>query len=151
MSEFLPSLDAEIGRLERAVEAIPEVVKLRELRRVRAMYAESETTSRAAQIVAKIDQAISPGRRMSPERQRALDFIAEQLARAVGGPIRTSTLMEMLTGAGIEIGGSDPLNNLSALLSTSGRFIAHGRSGWTLKRGDPMNEGSEAVAAEPPK
>jgi hypothetical protein len=145
MSQFLPSLDVEIARLEKAIETIPEVVKLRELKRVRALYQQDVThyaptsplfhmtTSPLLNPAAmRSIETTTPGRKMSAERQRALDVIAEQLA-GVRGPIRTVTLLEMLTGAGIEIGGNDPLNNLSALLSTSGRFVAHGRSGWTLK------------------
>jgi hypothetical protein len=148
MSEFLPSLDAEIDRLEKAIEAIPEVVKLRELRRIRALYSTTEQVLSSIQIIAKVE-ATQAGRRMSPERQRALDYIAQRLGADLAGPVRTSAILGMLTDVGIEIGGNDPLNNLSALLSTSGRFVAHGRSGWTLKRDDQMNEGSEAGATEP--
>jgi hypothetical protein len=47
-------------------------------------------------------------------------------------PTRITDIDARLTEKGIRLGGSDPLNNLSALLSTSGEFTAHGRAGWTL-------------------
>ena len=101
MSEFLPSLDAEIGRLEKAVEAIPEVVKLRELRRVRALYEQGNAnnaasglniSSNALRAALHNTPSASPGRRMSAERQRALDLLEEQLGKEIGIPVRTSTL-----------------------------------------------------------
>ena len=41
--------------------------------------------------------------------------------------------MKHLTANNVEVGGSNPLNNLSAMLSTSGLFQSHGRKGWTIK------------------
>ncbi len=34
---------------------------------------------------------------------------------------------------GILIGGNEPRNNLSAMLSNSGLFTSNGRSGWTIR------------------
>ena len=73
-----------------------------------------------------------PGRKMSSDRQRALEF-AQVHMMGQTQPTKTADLLTALRNNGIEIGGSDPVNSLSALLSTSSRFVAHGRSGWTLK------------------
>jgi hypothetical protein len=40
---------------------------------------------------------------------------------------------QVVERGGCRIGGQDPVNGLSAILSRSGRFTAHGRMGWTLK------------------
>lgn len=136
MSDFVASLDLEIDRLEKVIGDIPEVQKLRELQRVRSLYIGGRTeVSRLAHSITvstTTTPAPSAGRKMSLERQRALEFLTVQLGGQTN-PIRTTTILEMLAGNGISIGGNDPVNSLSALLSTSGKFVAHGRSGWTLK------------------
>jgi hypothetical protein len=132
MSDFVASLDLEIDRLARAIEDIPEVRKLRELQRVRALYVEeSKAPTRLGVASGYMQPRPSAGRKMSPERQRALDFLAVYLGEQTN-PIKTTTILEALAGNGISIGGNDPVNSLSALLSTSDKFVAHGRSGWTL-------------------
>lgn len=132
MSDFIASLDLEIDRLAKAIEDIPEVRKLRELQRVRALYVEeSRAPTRLGVALGYMPPRPSAGRKMSPERQRALDFLTVYLGGQTN-PIKTTTILEALEGNGISIGGNDPVNSLSALLSTSGKFIAHGRSGWTL-------------------
>jgi hypothetical protein len=134
---FVASLDAEIARLEGVVENIPEVRQLNELRRVRALYAEPNVILQGTEDdFAEVVAPARPGRKMAPERQQAIDFVAKLLEKELH-PIRTITLLEALRGNEIIIGGSDPVNSLSALLSTSGQFMAHGRSGWTLKRDAP--------------
>ena len=152
MTDFTAALDLEIKQLERVVEAIPEVVKLRELQRVRALYINEHpepgrsAASRLARSLAEsltIDPApLSPGRKMLPERQQAIAFATVHLTGQVT-PIKTADLLSTLRAHGINIGGNDPVNSLSALLSTSGKFVAHGRSGWTLK---PSNNDGNQVS-----
>lgn len=138
MSDFIAALDLEIRNLEKAVEAIPDVVKLRELQRIRALYT-SETVARVVgPLIAKY-AASPPGRKMSVDRQQALDFVSKHLRMAIS-PVKTAILSEQLVNNGINVGGADPVNSLSALLSTSGKFVAHGRSGWTLKPSDDGNQ-----------
>jgi hypothetical protein len=140
---FLASLDGEISRLETIIEALPETRQLHELRRVRALYSvPSVLRANDAQDSAHFVMTTRPGRKMSSDRQRALEFAQVYMA---GQTLHTKTvdLLNALISHGIEIGGSDPVNSLSALLSTSGKFVAHGRAGWTLK---PSNDGSQVSA-----
>jgi hypothetical protein len=149
MTDFTTALDLEIKHLEEIVESIPEVVKLRGLQRVRAIYlshssAHRMEASRVSQDLARAltSSASSPGRRMSPERLQAIEFVSVHLS-GQSAPVKTVDLHHALEANGINIGGSDPVNGLSALLSTSGKFVAHGRSGWTLK---PSNDGNQVSA-----
>jgi hypothetical protein len=146
---FVASLDAEISRLESVIEVLPEVRQLNELRRVRALYSGPSEPMIAGSMIANDAQDSAhfvltsrPGRKMSSERQQALEF-AEVHMTGQTLPTKTADLLSALRANGIEIGGNDPVNSLSALLSTSGKFIAHGRSGWTLK---PSNGGSQVSA-----
>lgn len=150
--EFVASLDAEIGRLEQAVESIPEVRQLAELRRVRALYPQPRVMPAAIHEGAKAPDSFSvavksPGRKMAPERQRALGIVTDILSKEIL-PIKTAHLWAVVERQGIALGGNDPVNSLSALLSTSGQFQAHGRSGWTLKNGPKIEPDLEAHQSE---
>ena len=86
--------------------------------------------------------ATPPGPRIGSMKQRAIDAAALFLAgRDNTLPTATGTIFEHLRRAGVRIGGKDPKNNLSAILSSSGRFKANGRSGWTLA---PVEEDQSA-------
>lgn len=168
-TEFIASLDAEIARLQLVVERFPEVRQLTELKRVRALYAGerprsviatgtsiystwSATTGAAitagpTAVATATTLTTTPGRKMAPERQRALELVTMLLSTA-DAPVRTISLAGALAQQGINIGGTDPVNSLSALLSTSGQFLAHGRSGWTLKMG-PKIEPNPDAPSEP--
>ena len=157
MVDFVSSLNLEIDRLEKAIEDIPEVRKLRELQRVRALYmneypepGRSAASRLAASLAANLTAEYapsSPGRKMSPERQQAIEFVSVHLNGQVS-PIKTADLLQTLQVNGIHIGGNDPINSLSALLSTSGKFLAHGRSGWTLRPSNDGNQVSVTASAE---
>lgn len=148
---FLPYLISEISRLEQLIDRIPEVRQLNELRRVRALYqalplpaasgptgpSPTGTTTELLQLekalhMAAESERTGPGRKMAPDRQKAIDLIRQSLENETM-PVKTATLLEYIKTLGIDLGGNDPVNSLSALLSTSGHFQAHGRSGWTLK------------------
>lgn len=64
-------------------------------------------------------------------RQRVLED-AENILRGRTEPTKTADLYDDLVAAGHEIGGDDPKNNLSAMLSKSPLFRSHKRAGWTL-------------------
>lgn len=151
MTDFATALDLEIQHLEKIVEEIPEVVKLRQLRRVRAIYSTHDTgrrreVSHLSQSLAQALSPSSPGRKMSPERVQALEFVSTHLNEQTA-PVKTVDLHRALEANGINIGGADPVNGLSALLSTSGRFMAHGRAGWTLR---PSNNDNQVSAPASP-
>ena len=115
MSDFVTSLNLEIDRLEKAIEYTPEVVKLRELQRVRALYIKEHpgfsAANRSAQLLARMltaDPASSPpGRKMAPERQQAIEFVPVHLTGQVS-PIKTADLLHALQANGITLGGNDP-------------------------------------------
>lgn len=141
MMDFTASLDAEIARLEAAIANIPEVKQLRELKRVRALYDTlgainnnlSEMVAQSSGRTPIADYLIKTGgRKPSPERVRAMEFVRKLVTRS-NVPIRTADILTELQKEGIEIGGADEISNLSAMISASGQFKAHGRSGWTLK------------------
>jgi hypothetical protein len=153
MSNFVASLDEEIERLQEAVEKLPEVKQLRELRRVRALYGlpDNNKNNKLGFDIVRFEASLpklnldntltsglgmkgATGRKPSPERVRAKEFIRKFLStRDI--PVRTADIFDALKKEGIDIGGNstDPVNNLSAMISGSGEFKAHGRSGWTLK------------------
>ncbi len=72
-----------------------------------------------------------PGRKQSPQRQAAIAKAREYLLDKTS-PVRTKKIYEAVASAGIAIGGTDPVNNFGALLSTANGFRSHGREGWTL-------------------
>jgi hypothetical protein len=144
---FLIALDEEIRSLRASLDNDARSIKLKELERVRALYqADHESSSfRVADIHAHLPKLDIPNfakangagmpeprRRLSPERQSAIEAV-RQFIQGKTEPTKTVDLLAHLNAKGIEIGGSDPMNNLSALLSTSAIFHANGRSGWTLK------------------
>ena len=75
------------------------------------------------------------GRRTSSGKIAVLDAVSIML-RNRSGPVPTRDILNHLTDFGIEIGGSSPLNNLSATLSNSDKFKSLGRLGWVLNDTD---------------
>jgi hypothetical protein len=135
-------LDAEIDQLKAELRSDPRFARLKQLERMREEYlALPQATAssppklqlqlRKMQLRADDGDGRTPGRKRSPERERALEETTKFLAGKTA-PTRLGEIDEHLERLGIRIGGSDPLNNLSALLSTSGQFRAHGRAGWTI-------------------
>jgi hypothetical protein len=162
---FADEIDKEIKSLEQSLEADPRMQKIRELRRIRALYDRTQGAMIFGHIPAKpmtfagggdalplktavntssvSDEALFQGwmthhltrkpggRRPSPERLRAVSA-AKKFVRGKIGPVPISAIFEHLCTLGITIKGSDPKNNLSAMLSNTEGFNSHGRSGWTL-------------------
>ena len=101
-----------------------------------------------------------PGRARSPERQAVLQsseqVLEERRGMSVTGsvlPMRTGDIYRELLAKGVKVPGTNPANNLSAMLSASPVFLSHGRRGWTLTAyenpsdAEPEEEASEG--AEP--
>jgi hypothetical protein len=144
---FLSALDEEILSLRESLNNDPRFLKLKELERVRALYARAEDTPSAVTTNGNVttDSATTQveRRRMSPDRKAAIDE-SRQFLRGKVEPTKTADLLAHLKANGIKVGGSDPMNNLSALLSTSGIFQANGRLGWTLKKNEAAGTLSES-------
>lgn len=143
---FETALDAEIGELQKQLAADPRYIKLQELRRVRHLYggvahfngvagvattgpvAAAVTTPATAPPTATENRS---GRKPSPERVKAL-LIAKEFLRDKTGPTRTADILACIRDAGVQLGGNDPQNNLSAMLYHSNDFRSRGRAGWIL-------------------
>ncbi|MBH5387360.1 hypothetical protein [Bradyrhizobium diversitatis] len=131
-------LDSEIHQLEAELELDPRFVRLKQLRKLREGYLALPSVALPEPehidpytLASEGIPAQRSGRRRSPERELALQE-ARMLLRGKTEPTRITEIDAHLEARGIRLGGSDPLNNLSALLSGSGDFVAHGRAGWTL-------------------
>jgi hypothetical protein len=129
---FVSALKAEIAQLEAALAADPIWVKLQELQRVLRLYEDRETAQVPTPV--SLDQE-RKRRTTSPVRQAALEKV-RLLLNLVDTPVPTATLYTALKEQGIELGGENPKNNLSALLHHSDDFVSHGRAGWTLREND---------------
>jgi hypothetical protein len=137
-------LDGEIDILRTSLENDPRYTRLKTLERLREeyralpsfpTYPQPDLTNyqTVANPFAPESDARTPGRRRSPEREEALRE-ARSFLSGKTEPTRITDIDDYLGQKGIRLGGNDPLNNLSALLSTSGQFVAHGRAGWTLSQ-----------------
>jgi hypothetical protein len=141
MANFLDHLTAEILALERSLDADPRYIKLRELCRVRALY--MDDSSRAADTDSlgmkptPSQHSPSPSRKMLPETERVIIEAEGLLAgRSSPTPLR-DIFHQVVEVRGCHIGGKDPVNGLSSILSRAGKFKAHGRSGWTMATDEP--------------
>lgn len=166
---FLAALEAEIADLEADLSRDLRFVRLQQLRKAQLLYTNPEAvasegrpigsqvitagriqtgtthpTQAAALAAAKAMRPV--GRRASAEKMQALEAVASHL-EGKSSPVATRDLLEHLTDLGIEIGGASPLNNLSAMLSNSERFVSHGRSGWTVQP-DAFDEAASIEAMD---
>jgi hypothetical protein len=148
--DFVASLKLEIDGLENSLKATPDtrLVKLQELRRVLALYTGATNPAVPSQATDPPREirtpSQKPGRKISPERLEAIKATT-RILRQTSGPMKTAELFDMITKMGIKIGGTNPLNNFSALLYGRDEFKSHGREGWALKK----NKGPQAEASEP--
>jgi hypothetical protein len=134
MSIFIEHLKAEIQALERSLEADPRFVKLRELRHIEKLY---ETDSLLSMVPDSRIATAEPVRRSatresSPESKRVIDEATQFLTGRTDPVALRDMFHEIVRVRGCHVGGKDPINGLSSILSRAGKFIAHGRSGWTL-------------------
>lgn len=153
---LISALDAEIARLEGEIAADPRVARVAALKRFRDECAAPLQTGTVIPRISGVQPSAPTkarsGRIPSPERMRALDAAAAYLGGAEG-LVPMAVIYEKVASAGIDLGGQNPQNNLSAMMSRDARFKAHGRAGWTLADRDAgsdngsSNEETGAVAA----
>ena len=151
MPDFLSSLKDEILTLERALETDPRYIKLRELHRVLALYQDSQAPSQPSQshdvvFSTRTGKPRVP-RSMSADTKRILDE-AESYLSGQSDPVPIREIYhQVIEIRGCRIGGSDPVNSLSAILSRFPQFKSHGRSGWTLVK-NPSEESPSQTEGE---
>lgn len=74
--------------------------------------------------------------------------VKEQILRAAelklsdGSSMRTADLVHMFAEQGIDIGGKDPIASVSSILSRDDRFQASRKTGWSLKKESPAEDGA---------
>lgn len=130
MADFISALKAEIQEIEVALKADPRVRKLDSLRSVLSLYEESGMGGGQNQdLVASTTRTVT--RVPSEGRVKALE-LARLFLRNRVGPTPTRDIFDHIIANGGDIGGKDPVSNLSAMLSNSGEFLSNGRAGWTL-------------------
>jgi hypothetical protein len=132
MAAFVQSLQSEIDALEASLRTSPDprVTKLRELKKVLALYHGEAISPGPKRSESPASQ--KRGRRISPERQAAIEATIVILRQATR-PLKTAALYEMISDLGVRIGGANPVNNYSALLYGRDEFHSHRRGGWTLR------------------
>lgn len=128
MSDFIAALTAEIASLERELKMHPAYAKLREAKRLLAVYTGTHTPE-AAQTPPAPPRPSRPS--ASGISAEIISAVREHLAGRLH-PTPTRALMDVLAQKGVEVSGSVPQNVVSSLLSKSPEFISHGRTGWTL-------------------
>ena len=73
------------------------------------------------------------------------------------GQLRTPQLVELIQKEGIEFSAADPVANLSAILSKSGKFVPDRKNGWSLAKKSPQDAptsaglDTNAVSTQPPQ
>lgn len=146
MPDYLDHLKAAITALEQELERDPRHATLRELRRVLAA-AQGEPGSDLPSAPTPIRSRPSSARTMSPETVRIVgeadDFLS---GRTTPVPLR-ELYHELVEVRGCHIGGKNPINGLSAILSTRG-FVPVGRAGW-LPRGSQRSDPSSEAEDDP--
>lgn len=145
---FLKALDAEIAGVEAKLAADPLYLQLCKLRDLRQLYAPEPSHGSGAlppfrTSIARVEFpgtfSAKPGRRVSPEREQATKF-AREFIEGRPEPTRMDDIYNYVVSKGVQIGGQDPKSNLSAMLSKTDGFIAHGRIGWTFQPEAKKNE-----------
>jgi hypothetical protein len=139
-SHFVQSLRAEIAAIERELERYPLFLKFRRLQDLLPLYeaqdvAAKEGSGPSSEVAANIvhtlrSQQPSPPVRQASDARKSAEAIAREVLRGRTTPTPTRELHQVLVERGIEIGGKNPISNLSAILSKNVDFIAVGRSGW---------------------
>lgn len=151
MADFVDHLNAEIQALERSLDDDPRFIKLRELRRVQALYQDHSGIAHADSPAAtapreRIPHDRSSPREMKPATKLVVDAAREHLAGRVSLVPLRDLYHEIAEVRGIPIGGKDPVNNLSAMLYRYG-FEAVGKAGWRLRQ-DTKSDAPSAETAD---
>ncbi|MEX2630086.1 MAG: hypothetical protein WD341_09125 [Tistlia sp.] len=157
MPDLIQTLEEEARLLEERLAVNRDFIKLREVNRLLALY-KGDAEGRAPVAVAARAPSFAGGGPALPfpsaatgaqdPRKSALDAAAEIL-QGRADPTPVSEIYNAITQRGVELPGTQPKNNLSALLSRSPRFRAHGRAGWTLVSAGGDHAKEKAVDEEP--
>lgn len=136
MPDFIAALDREIAELDAELRAHPAYMKLEQLRGVRALYAAAgNMVQRTVNIksTSHVSAAATVQRRV-PTSGVSLEVLAAVRDFLRGRPYPTPTreIMTMLGERGIHVGGSNPQNAVSSLMSKAPDLRANGRAGWVL-------------------
>lgn len=135
MPDIKDALQAEVAALRADIRANPDPrqLKLDRAEELLALYTGQEAAPTRAPFVPPKTAAVTVKRtrRGDAHRARAME-IAEAVLKGRTEPYKTSDILSAIEAEGIAIGGNSPVSNLSAMLSRSPVFIAHGRTGWTL-------------------
>lgn len=159
MSRFIEVLRSEIADLERKLEGDPTYVKLREARRLLAVYASADGRSAPAVVSTPIQSTkhvAEPARlrQFSGNSAAALDA-AKRFVTNLGRPAKTTEVLEAIAQVGITFGGNAPQNTLSSIMSKSADFKSLRGVGWVLTSGtskeladdaNPTKETSSAMS-----
>lgn len=152
--EFLNQLAKQIALLEAELAETPTY---RRLKKAMALYDEyaapqggdglpSSSAEARKDACGKNERSeVKPLRRQRNEATQAILDAVVELLRDADGPMRTSNILAILREQGHEIPGEKALNNLSAMISYSKMFQAHGKSGWTLIEADDADKNTEAA------
>ena len=158
MSRFVQAIDEEITALERELEELPINVKLRELKRLRAIYTSGDSRARVVQVPLGV-MSFAQGRpqRVWPAYGKSIEAVngvIKILANA-GAPLRTATLLERLGEIGVTFSGNAPQNTLASLLSrapeveTRGGHIGWALSKWNSAGGDKPSSDAPPADDQP--
>jgi hypothetical protein len=146
MAEFLSALTGEIAELEAELKTDPRFAKLQKLREILSLYSsDNGVVGKGAE-----GQQRTVTRVPSEARAKALE-LADMFLRNRTTPTPTREILDYIVSNGGEIGGQEPVSNLSAMLSNSETFQSNGRAGWTLKSANFNRlapEAASAIAAE---
>lgn len=151
-NQFVSALRKEIASLEADLSGDPRFKKFRRLMAALDAYLEDESDDTGQEQLAPKDsspnrvseQSAQTGRSASERTQAILDTAETIIARS-SKPIKTIEILEELRRRNVDVHGANPRNTLSAIISYSGRFTAHGRAGWTIKHDDDAGENTEAA------
>lgn len=159
---FMTLLRDEIATLETSLSHDPRFQKLQHLKSLLALY-ESPTPLRSVannSLQPTSERGTAAVRQPSATRLQAEELSAQYMAGR-NEPTRTRELWEMLSANGVDVGGKDPVSNLSAILSRSAKFRPIGRAGWLLaesahdvdneSRQGPLAHGDNGETAKPPE
>ncbi len=143
-ADLLAAMAKEVEALRAELAEDPRYLKLRHLEALTSLYRGDPDQPVFAHTSSAQPQFKPSTRKTNPERARAIEA-ATLLVRNRIGPVSTIDVLDHLSSMGISIGGVEPRNNLSAMLSNSGLFTSNGRKGWTIrKEGDPAEKDDPA-------
>lgn len=117
-------LHAELAEVE------SNAVKIRAYIEMAKLYEHGSTISSAAPSAQAAQQQVT--REFGGNFGKAITAV-EGLIIAAGHPLHTRVLIDRLREMGIEIGGKEPVGNLSSALSRSGKFTNSRMNGWNLR------------------